>query len=61
MLARDKSALNRALRRNSGLKGYRPKQAHERAMRRRIEKATPYIDRQIWQQIETLIGQEWRS
>jgi len=59
MLERDKSTIGRELRRNCGLKGYRPKQAHERAMQRRTAKAAPRIDRKTWHQIDTLIGQEW--
>jgi len=59
MLERDKSTIGRELRRNCGLKGYRPKQAHELAMQRRTAKAIPRIDSHQWHQIDTLIGQEW--
>lgn len=59
MLERDKSTISRELRRNGGLKGYRPKQAQEQAMKRRVEKAVPRIDRQVWHQVGALIGQEW--
>ena len=59
MLERDKSTIGRELRRNCGLKGYRPKQAHELAMQRRTAKAIDRIDSHQWNQVDTLIGQEW--
>ena len=59
MLGRNKSTISRELRRNRGLRGYRPKQAHECAVARRLLKARPRIDKQIWQGVETLIRQEW--
>ncbi len=59
MLERDKSTIGRELRRNCGLRGYRPKQAHELAIQRRTAKAIPRIDSDQWHQIDTLIGQEW--
>jgi len=39
----DKSTLSRELHRNGGLKGYRPKQAHQLAMIRRQTKAQPRV------------------
>ena len=49
-----KSTISRELRRNRGLKGYRPKQAHELALSRR-NKAKLLIDASTWAWIETLI------
>jgi IS30 family transposase len=49
-----KSTVSRELRRNRGLKGYRPKQAHKLALSRRC-KAEPLIDASTWALIETLI------
>jgi len=49
-----KSTISRELRRNRGLKGYRPKQAHEFALSRR-NKAKRLIDVSAWAWIETLI------
>jgi IS30 family transposase len=49
-----KSTISRELRRNRGLKGYRPKQAHEFALRR-SNKAKRLIDASAWAWIETLI------
>jgi len=48
LLERDKSTISRELRRNRGLKGYRPQQAHNLALRRRYDKAQPRIGDQIW-------------
>jgi len=59
LLERDKSTISRELRRNRGLKGYRPQQAHNLALRRRYDKAQPRIGDQIWQQVEALIREEW--
>jgi hypothetical protein len=49
-----KSTISRELRRNRGMKGYRPKQAHEFALRRH-NKAKRLIDASAWAWIETLI------
>ena len=43
VLTVDKSTISRELRRNRGLRGYRPKQAHEKAMQRRHEKLKTHI------------------
>ena len=59
LLERDKSTISRELRRNRGLKGYRPQQAHNLALRRRYDKAQPRIGNQVWQQVEALIRKEW--
>jgi len=37
----DKSTISRELRRNHGMRGYRPKQAHRLAVERRQEKVRP--------------------
>jgi len=59
LLGRDKSTISRELRRNRGLKGYRPRQAHNLALGRRDSKAQPRIGEQVWDQIEALIREEW--
>ncbi len=41
----DKSTISREIRRNRGLRGYRPKQAHEKAMIRCSCKFQPHIHR----------------
>jgi len=53
-----KSTVSRELRRNRGLKGYRPKQAHQFALNRR-KKARYRIEASTWILIEALIRQEW--
>jgi IS30 family transposase len=59
LLGRDKSTISRELRRNRGLKGYRPQQAHNLALARRYGKARPRISSPTWQQVEALIRAEW--
>ena len=59
LLERDKSIISRELRRNRGLKGYRPQQAHNLALRRRYDKAQPRIGNPVWQLVEALIRDEW--
>ena len=55
----DKSTVSRELRRNRGLKGYRPKQAHELARNRRHRKAQPRITPDDWRQVERLLREDW--
>jgi IS30 family transposase len=59
LLGRNKSTISRELRRNRGLRGYRPNQAHNLALLRRYDKAQPRIGNQVWQQVEVLICEEW--
>ena len=53
-----KSTISRELRRNKGLRGYRPKQAHQKAMSRRNH-AQRRIKAETWLLIEAKIRQEW--
>jgi IS30 family transposase len=53
-----KSTISRELRRNRGLRGYRPKQAHRFALNRR-RKAWYRIESSTWVVIEVLIRQDW--
>lgn len=55
----NKSTISRELARNTGRRGYRPKQAHQFAMERRQAKAKPRITREEWQRIEVLLRQGW--
>jgi len=55
----DKSTISRELRRNSGLRGYRPQQAHRLCLERRSQKAAARIDQSIWALVERLIREEW--
>ena len=59
IIGRDPGTISRELRRNRGLKGYRPQQAHNLALARRCDKAQPRIGNQVWQQVEVLIREEW--
>ena len=59
LLERNKSTVSRELRRNRGLKGYRPQQAHNLALQRRYDKAQSRIGSQVWQQAEALIREQW--
>lgn len=54
-----KSTISREFSRNTGLRGYRPKQAHQFAMERRQEKIMPRITMGEWQRIEELLWQGW--
>ena len=54
-----KSTISRELRRNAGLKGYRPKQAHQVCLERRYSKANPRITTVTWQLIESLLREDW--
>ncbi len=53
-----KSTVSRELRRNKGLRGYRPKQAHQIAMSRRNH-ARRRINPETWLLIEAQLRREW--
>jgi IS30 family transposase len=59
ILDRNPGTVSRELRRNRGLKGYRPQQAHNLALERRQDKARSRIHHQVWQLVEELIRQDW--
>lgn len=54
-----RSTISRELRRNQGRRGYRPKQAHEKAMRRRQHKARTMIRAETWELIERKLSMDW--
>jgi IS30 family transposase len=54
-----KSTISRELRRNRGLKGYRPYQADELAYDRQCAAYRSRIAWETWQQVEQLLRQEW--
>jgi len=54
-----KSTISRELARNRGLRGYRPKQAHQGAVFRQQNKATHQIDPATWSIIEQQLRNEW--
>jgi len=55
----DKSTISRELKRNSGKRGYRPKQAHETCLKRREIKAKPRIAVSTWKIIKKMIRADW--
>ena len=59
IIDRNPGTISRELRRNRGLKGYRPQQAHNLALVRRQDKSQPRLGQQVWQQVEALIREEW--
>jgi IS30 family transposase len=55
----DKSTISRELRRNRGRRGYRPKQAQEKALERRNKKEQPNISAATWQIVDAKLLQDW--
>ena len=54
-----KATISRELRRNRGLRGYRPHQAHRRAQARQGLKRPARLTSTTWQQVETLVREAW--
>lgn len=54
-----KSTICREIKRNTGARGYRPKQAHDLALRRRDEKVRFEITDSTWQRVEQLLREDW--
>lgn len=59
ILGVNKSTISRELRRNRGLKGYRPKQAHQLAITRRQTKIQSRITDEDWCMVEGLLREDW--
>ena len=55
LLNRHKSTISRELSRNHGLRGYRPKQAHQMAQDRQQDKAQPRIPQSVWHRVRQCI------
>jgi IS30 family transposase len=53
-----RATIGRELKRNEGERGYRPKQAHEKAMQRRA-KGKPRIGAESWAVVEEKLRQDW--
>jgi IS30 family transposase len=53
-----KSTISREIRRNQGQRGYRPKQAHRKAVKRQ-NKAKARINRAEWQIIDDRLKEDW--
>jgi len=54
-----KSTISRELRRNEGQRGYRPKQAHEKAVTRRVGKVQTRVSPETWEQVEEKLRLDW--
>jgi len=54
-----KSTITREINRNSGKRGYRPKQAHEKALARKQEKSKPRISEKVWALVEKTLREDW--
>jgi len=54
-----KSTVSRELRRNRGLRGYRPQQAQQLALQRRRDKCQPRITPEQWSLVERLVREDW--
>jgi len=54
-----KATVSREVRRNRGGRGYRPQQAHELAVARQQFRVKSRIQSETWQQVETLLSQQW--
>ena len=61
VLKRHKSTISREVRRNRGLRGYRPKQAQRLALARREARAKPRIDPGTWEWVESLAARGLES
>ncbi len=55
----NKGTISRELKRNSGLRGYRPQQAHSLMLGRRANKSTSRIGVNAWRRVEQLLREEW--
>ncbi len=59
VLGRTPSTISRELRRNKGLKGYRPEQAHRLAQNRKKERDRTRIPKSTWARVEQLLREDW--
>lgn len=59
ILGRHKSTISREIRRNTGLRGYRPKQAQRLTQERRKSKIKPRISDDTWLVVKQLISMDW--
>ena len=54
-----KSTVSRELKRNSGLRGYRPQQAHQLSENRKAQCKKKRIQKHHWERVEELIREDW--
>lgn len=55
----NKSTISRELKRNSGKRGYRPKQAQRLAEHRRRDKSPPRIVTDTWNKVKSYVKEDW--
>jgi len=54
-----KSTISREIRRNSGLRGYRPRQVQIKSLDRRQLKSQSRIDQSTWIRVERMLCEDW--
>lgn len=54
-----RSTINRELKRNTGQRGYRPKQAHRMAQERKKNRSWAKLEPSIWDEVETRLKEDW--
>lgn len=59
IMGRDKSTMSRELRRNRGLRGYRPKQAQQLADVRQQNRPRQRVTDETWSLVKELMRQDW--
>jgi IS30 family transposase len=59
LIGMDKSTVSRELKRNQGLRGYRPKQAQQLALQRQNDKVAERIKPEVWDCVKTLLEEDW--
>ncbi len=59
IVSRNESTISRELKRNSGLRGYRPQQAQRLADERKQSKYQPRINEGTWLKVEQLLREDW--
>jgi IS30 family transposase len=59
IIGRHKATIGRELRRNEGLRGYRPKQAQNLTLSRRRSKQKPRLSSSHWARVKDLLEEDW--
>jgi IS30 family transposase len=59
ILGRSPSTISREIARNKGKRGYRQKQAEEKARFRKQGKSNPRITQSVWERVKTLLREKW--
>jgi len=54
-----KSTISREVNRNSGKRGYRPKQAHQKSLARKGLRSKPRISKKVWTLVEKTLREDW--